>query len=231
MRIAIISALQKELDDYLTHIDGLEAHEIYGIEYWQGAYADYEIIIAKCGVGKVNAAMTATLLGTMSPDLIINNGTAGAVDPGLKVGDVVLANQTQYHDVDATPFGNALGQVDGMPETYPNATMYHKQLKHVLLDQLPDTTIVEGTILSGDSFIADPAKVKQMRENFADAKCVEMESTAIGQVCYRMAIPFLCMRVVSDTASQDANILFDQFVAETGKIGASVIRHFLEALD
>ncbi|MCI5775457.1 MAG: 5'-methylthioadenosine/adenosylhomocysteine nucleosidase [Aerococcus sp.] len=230
MKIAIISALQKELDNYLTHIDHLEAHEAYGIAYWQGTYQTHDIIIAKCGVGKVNAAMTATLLGTMQPDLVINNGTAGAVDPDLKVGDVVIAMHTQYHDVDATAFGNALGQVDGMPERYPNATTYQESLKNAILDEVPEATVVTGTILSGDSFIADPEKVKAMRENFEDAECVEMESTAIGQVCYRMQLPFLCVRVISDTASQDADVLFDQFVAETGKVGASVIRKFLTVL-
>ncbi|MEX5941702.1 5'-methylthioadenosine/S-adenosylhomocysteine nucleosidase [Mammaliicoccus sciuri] len=86
---------------------------------YKGNIEDKQVVLAQSGIGKVNAAITATLLiNEFKPDLIINTGSAGSVDSELNIGDIIISNKVYYHDVNATAFGYKLGQVPSMPEFY-----------------------------------------------------------------------------------------------------------------
>ncbi len=144
------------------------------------------------GIGKVNAACAAVeMILTERPDCIINSGVAGGLTSALSVGDVVVGESVAYHDVWCGP-GNALGQVQGMPERY--------DADPLLLDaarrSCPGARF--GLIASGDQFVDDGAQEVRISSMYPDALACDMESAAIAQVCRRYGVPFLCMRVVSD---------------------------------
>ncbi|CAN5897657.1 hypothetical protein BH24DEI2_BH24DEI2_14610 [soil metagenome] len=70
-----------------------------------GTLEGHPVMVARCGIGKVNAAaLTQTMLGNGVTRLIFT-GVAGALQPGLKVGDLVVSTDALQHDVDATAFG------------------------------------------------------------------------------------------------------------------------------
>jgi adenosylhomocysteine nucleosidase len=70
-----------------------------------------------------------------------------------------------------------------------------------------------GLIVTGDQFIKDEHR-HAILNDFPDALCVEMEGGAIAQVCHLNAVPFVIVRVVSDTADGQAPADFLRFVNE-----------------
>lgn len=229
MKIAIIAAMKPEIDYYLTKITSLAHHRMANVDIWEGQFAGHQVIISQSGIGKVNAALATTLIAQNHPDMIINTGSAGAVNPELNIGDVVIASEVIHHDVDATSFGYELGQVPGMPLAYGSDPKYTP----ILAQQMTDLNgkIVKGLVLTGDSFISDAADVKRLRDLFPEAQCTEMEGAAIAQVCYQFAIPVLVVRAISDTASNDATILFEEFIEQAGRESAQVTLAFIEKME
>lgn len=229
MKIAIIAALSKEINYYLKTIPDLTRHQKAHVTYWTGTFAEHTLIFAQSGIGKVNAAIATTIVALEAPDLLINTGSAGAISPTLAVGDVVVASETRHHDVDATAFGMEIGQVEGLPASYPCEATYVEPLTAAIKDQT-DSQVVSGLVVSGDSFIADQAKVEWLQAHFPGAQCVEMEAAAIGQVAYQFGIPYLVVRAISDTASHDADVLFETFIDAVGEKSAQTTLAFIASL-
>ncbi|OFN04787.1 hypothetical protein HMPREF2626_04000 [Aerococcus sp. HMSC062A02] len=225
LKIAIVAALTKEISYYLDEITDLEASQQAGVKIWRGHYQGHELAIAQCGIGKVNAALATTLLAMDGPDLIINNGSAGAVDKDLAVGDLVLAQEAAYHDVDMTAFDQIYGQIEGLPARFQADSNYLSRFEQCLADQ--GETVNRGLVVSGDSFVASPAKVEEIAQNLPGALCTEMEGAAIAHVAYQFQLPFLIARAMSDTAEQDAAIDFDQFISEVGPKSARLTLNFI----
>lgn len=229
MKIAIIAAMKPEIDYYLTKITAVTHHNTANVDIWEGQFAGHQVIVSQSGIGKVNAAMATTLIAQYNPDIIINTGSAGAVNPDLNIGDVVIASGVIHHDVDAVSFGYELGQVPGMPLSYSSDTRYAAILAQQLTDL--DIKIVEGLVLTGDSFISNADDVRRLRNHFPAAQCTEMEGAAIAQVCYQFEIPVLVVRAISDTASNDANVLFEEFIEQAGRQSAQVTLAFMEKIN
>ena len=120
-------------------------------------------MITQSGIGKVNAAISTTLLiNKFKPDIIINTGSAGALDESLNVGDVLISDDVKYHDADATAFGYEYGQVPQMPVAFQSSKpLIEKYLKVVQQQQL---TAKVGLIVSGDSLsvVLNNAKIKSI---------------------------------------------------------------------
>ncbi len=169
-----------------------------GCEFHRGKVGRHDVIAMQCGIGKVNAAIgTLTLVNSFLPDFVINSGVAGGADSNVNVMDVVAGARVAYHDVWCGP-ESELGQVQGLP-------LYFKGAQR-LLDLVPDREgIHKGLICSGDQFIDTIDAVKRIKGNFPDVMAVDMESGAIAQVCHLNKVPFLALRVISDSpgASHD----------------------------
>ena len=179
MRIGIIVAMAKELELLLPLLQDSEESRMGGFVFYRGNMGKHDVMVMQCGIGKVNAAMGAlTLVNAFLPDYIINSGVAGGADKSVSVMDVVAGERVAYHDVWCGP-ESELGRVQGLP-------LYFEGAKR-LLDLLPDRDdIHKGLICSGDQFI-------------------DTMSGAIAQVCHLNHVPFLAMRVISDSpgASHD----------------------------
>ena len=110
--VGIIVAMQEELDEILNIMDIIKEEEIYNIKFIKGKIAENNIIIVKCGVVKVNAARTTQILiDKFNVKTIINVGTAGALNPKLNIGDIVIANKLIQHDFDITAFDHKKGYI------------------------------------------------------------------------------------------------------------------------
>ena len=198
MKIGIIVAMSKELDLLLPLLKNSEKSRMGGFEFHCGKVGRHDVMVMQCGIGKVNAAMgTLTLVNSFLPDFVINSGVAGGADPTVNVMDVVAGARVAYHDVWCGP-ESELGQVQGLPLYFEGAQR--------LLNLVPEREgIHKGLICSGDQFIDTLDAVTRIKGDFPEALAVDMESGAIAQVCYLNKVPFLALRVISDSpgASHD----------------------------
>lgn len=196
MKIAIIVAMGSELEMLLPLIEDMNEISVNGYTIRRGRMGRNEVAVMQTGIGKVNAAVGAlTLIDSFSPDLMVNTGIAGGTGGGADIFDVVIADEIGYHDVYCGP-GNARGQVQGLPETFSCAA------GRVLVNmeaagRMPG--IKRGLIASGDLFVSTPEELRAVLEVQPRAVAVDMESGAIAQVCHLKGVPFLAVRVVSDT--------------------------------
>ncbi len=190
--------MRKELELLLPLLKNSEESRMGGFEFYRGMVGHHDVIAMQCGIGKVNAAMgTLTLINAFLPDYVINSGVAGGADLSVNVMDVVAGARVAYHDVWCGP-ESELGQVQGLPLYFEGASR--------LLDLVPEREgIHKGLICSGDQFIDKLEDIKRIKGSFPDALAVDMESGAISQVCYLNKVPFLALRVISDSpgASHD----------------------------
>lgn len=187
--------MRSELEMLLPLIEDMQETTANGYTIHCGRMGGNTVAVMQTGIGKVNAAVGAiSLIDTFAPDLVVNTGIAGGTGQGAGVLDVVIADRIGYHDVYCGP-GNARGQVQGLPELFEC-----DGARLVNMDAVKDLPEVRrGLIASGDLFVSTPAELAAVLEVQPRAMAVDMESGAIAQVCCLKDVPFLAIRVVSDT--------------------------------
>jgi adenosylhomocysteine nucleosidase len=222
MRIAIIGAMEEEVTLLRNKIENGEQQTVAGFEFITGTLEGTEVVLLRSGIGKVNAAMSTTvLLERFSPDYIINTGSAGGLNPELSVGDVVISSEVRHHDVDVTAFGYEYGQVPQLPPAF-EADAKRIQIAEDSAGEIEGIQTVKGLITTGDSFMSDPDRVEFIKTKFNNLQAVEMEAAAIAQVAYQFGIPFVIIRSLSDIAGKESNVSFDQFL-ETAAINSATL--------
>jgi adenosylhomocysteine nucleosidase len=219
--VAILSALDTEAGPVLSAVATPRTVSLHGISCVTGALAGTRVVVAATGVGKVNAAMTVTLIVEgFSPAAVVFTGIAGALDPELQPGDVVIADRLLQHDlVNYTEAGPVLRSVRsptsglrGPIEIEADASLLRRAREAALgleLVRAADATraprVWTGTIATGDTFVSSGAKKAQLRAETA-ARAAEMEGAAVAQVCRALGVPVLVVRGVSDSAAGEARI-------------------------
>ena len=230
MKIAIIGAMEEEVQVLRDKLTDVKVEVIAGSEYNSGKYEGKEVVLLKSGIGKVNAAMaTAILLEKYQPDVVINTGSAGGLHTDLNVGDVVISTEVRHHDVDVTAFNYEYGQVPGMPAAFPSDEKLVEIAKQCVKN-INGIQVVEGLIVTGDSFMNDPARVDFVKSKFGTLHAVEMEAAAIAQVCYAFKVPFVVTRALSDIAGKESNISFDQFLKTAAVNSTQMVEEMIKAL-
>ncbi len=201
MNIAIIVAMNKELNLLLPLIENRSAITINDIVFHTGKINGHELTILQCGIGKVNAAIgTLTLIENFHPNLVINTGVAGGAGNGARILDVVIGDKIAYHDVWCGP-GTEWGEASGFPRYFTSAEAI-SELE--CLNNNPQ--IKHGLICSGDTFISKAEEVQRIKSIYPEVLAVDMESASIAQVCHLKNVPFFCVRVISDTPGGEDNI-------------------------
>ncbi len=229
MKIGIIAAMEQELKLLVEHLENKVEHQVLGNTYYEGVLGNHQVVLVQSGIGKVMSAMSVAVLADhFGVDAVINTGSAGAVATGLNVGDVVVADQLAYHDVDVTAFGYDYGQMAGQPLYFESDKAFVETFEKVLNEA--NITSKIGLIATGDSFIAGQDKIDAIKAAFPQVLAVEMEGAAIAQAAHNLKKPFIVVRAMSDTAAHDANITFDEFIIEAGKQSAKILMAFLEKL-
>ncbi len=230
MKIAVIGAMEEEVELLRTTLENTTTETIANSEYTQGTYKDKDVILLKSGIGKVNAAMSTTiLLEKYQPDVVINTGSAGGYDENLDVGAIVISDEVRHHDVDATIFGYEMGQVPQMPVGF-KADARLMEVAEQAVAEVGEHQSATGLITTGDSFMNDPVRVETVRNYFPTMKAVEMEAAAVAQVCYQFATPFVVIRALSDIAGKQSDISFDEFLPIAAKHSTQVVLKAIEKI-
>ncbi len=228
-RIGIIVAMQEELEEIKEYVEDINEKEIRHITFIEGKVEEKNVVLVQCGIGKVNAAMvTQALIDSYNIEYIVNIGVAGALNPMLNIGDVVIADKLIQHDFDITAFGHSKGYITGVGDfiqTDENLKNKLEKLNHNNKDN--DYKIKLGIIASGDIFCTDIEMKNKIYSKF-DADCVEMEGAAIAQVCYLNEIPFVVMRSISDSPNGKNAITFDKFLKIASKRIANLLVEFIK---
>lgn len=227
MKFGIIGAMEEEIILLKSKMVNPEEWRQANALFILGKIEEHEVVLVQSGIGKVNAAIAATLLlSQYGVDYLINTGSAGGIGKGLVVGDIVVSSQVAYHDVDATVFGYEIGQVPQMPALYTA----DKKLIENTIAAAKNVGLhpVKGLIVTSDSFIAGETQLKKIKNSFPDALAAEMEGAAIAQVCYQFGKPFVILRAMSDVANEEAGVSFDEFIVEAGKKSANMVIELLK---
>ncbi|EPS2707664.1 5'-methylthioadenosine/S-adenosylhomocysteine nucleosidase [Cronobacter turicensis] len=230
MKAGIIGAMEEEVTLLRDKIDNRQTLTIAGCEIYTGTLNGVDVALLKSGIGKVSAAMGATLLlEHCKPDVIINTGSAGGLAASLKVGDIVVSDEVRYHDADVTAFGYEYGQMPGCPAAFKADEKLIAAAQETI-EQL-NLHAVRGLVVSGDAFINGSVNLAKIRHNFPQAIAVEMEATAIGHVCHNFGVPFVVVRAISDVADQQSHLSFEEFLAVAAKQSSLMVETLLTSLN
>lgn len=211
-KIGIIGAMDEEVLIIKGLMKEVTVQTIASMDFFEGRLHGKDVVVVRCGIGKVNAAVcTQILAGIYHVDAVINTGVAGSLRNEINIADIVLSTDTQQHDMDATGFGYDLGTIPRMERSIFQADQQLIDLAlGVCEEQLPEVGIHIGRVVSGDQFISDSKKKEWLVENF-DGYCTEMEGAAIAQTAYLNEIPFLIIRAISDKADHSAEMAYSEF--------------------
>ena len=230
MKIAVIGAMEQEVELLRSKLTNAQTETIANSEFTSGLIGGKEVVLLKSGIGKVNAAMSTTiLLDKYQPDVVINTGSAGGFDTNLDVGAIVISDEVRHHDCDVTAFGYEIGQMAGMPAAYKADEKLIEVAKEAVTE-VGTHPFAVGLICSGDVFMADPNRVEEVRQNFPTMKACEMEAAGVAQVCYQFNIPFVVIRSLSDIAGKQSNISFDEFLPVAAKHSTEIVLNAISKL-
>ena len=158
--------------------------------------------IIVCGIGKANAAAeTERVINEFHPDIIVSFGFAGGISGhGLRPGELVIAQNVLYHDVWCGE-PNKPGQVQGMPPKFKCEK--YDALTAAVKRELGITVGFYGDVATGDAFITDDSKIKEMSR---DIIAVDMEAAAIAQICHKHGVKFAAYKLISDMIGDEEQL-------------------------
>lgn len=226
--IGIIAAMDSEIAAIKESMTDKTFEIISEIEFVKGNLCGKNAVVAKCGIGKVFAAICAqTMILKYSPCLVINTGVGGTLTDKLSIGDIAVASDVVQHDMDTSPLGDPVGLVSGINVIHFPADSRAVHLIGKAADKM-GVNNVKGTVASGDQFIASKEKKAYIVENFGAVAC-EMEGAAIGHVCYVNDTPFAVIRAISDSADDSSHMDYGEFLKIAADRSFKVVTEFVES--
>ena len=227
MRIGIIGAMSVEVEALKDKLEGLETVAVSGIEFHCGRLCGKDVVVAKCGIGKVFAAMCAqTMIIRFDVTHVINTGVGGTLSADLDILDIAIADGVVQHDMDTSPIGDPVGLISGINKVVlPTSSRLATLARNGAVGMGKKCAV--GIIASGDQFIASREKKNYIRDNFSAIAC-EMEGAAIGHVCYVNETPFAVIRAISDTADDSSHMDYGEFLKRAAERSFKVVTKFVE---
>lgn len=230
MKIAILGAMDEEITLIRASLQNCQEHHFNHLTVYVGKLNEVEIALVKCGIGKVAASVsTSVVIHHFAPDFVINTGSAGGFSAHLNIGDIVIATELRHHDADLTHFGYELGQNAGMPASFACDQRLIKHASDAAIS-LQNVQVQQGLICTGDSFVGSDDAAAVIRQNFPEVCAVEMEGVAIAQSCHLLGTPFLVIRSLSDIAGKTSTISFEAYLGQAAKNSATLVMHTIATL-
>ncbi len=228
MKIGIIGAMDVEVAHLKKTMTIENVTKVAGQEYCEGKLGTTDVVVVQSGVGKVRAGMcTQVLVDLFHVTHVLNTGVAGSLNNDINVGDIVLCTKAIFHDVVATNFGYALGEVPGIGKVFFDADeTLRKIAKEAVEKAAPEIGVFEGIVASGDQFICEGEKKNWIRATF-HAECCEMEGAAIAEAAYLNDIPFMIIRAISDKADEETVISYDEFEGKAAEHCAKIVEYMI----
>ncbi|MDR0747679.1 MAG: 5'-methylthioadenosine/adenosylhomocysteine nucleosidase [Helicobacteraceae bacterium] len=223
-----MGAMTEEIEPILEYMDDLKTEQIGQNRYHTGTIGKKAVAAAYSRIGKVNAAVTASvLIERFGIEKLLFSGVAGAINKRLHIGDLIYASTLVQHDVDITAFGHPLGFIPETGDFFASDQALNAIAEEVALKlKIP---LGSGVIATGDQFIADEKKKRWIAEKYK-ADAVEMEGAAVACVCNAFNVPFFVLRAISDAADMDAEFNFDAFLKSSAAISADFVINMVEML-
>ncbi|WP_214629183.1 5'-methylthioadenosine/adenosylhomocysteine nucleosidase [Paenibacillus agaridevorans] len=228
-KIGIIGAMAEEIERLHEHVRVMSTFTKAGITYYEGKLHGNNVIYCKSGVGKVNAAVCTQLLLDAGASHVLFTGVAGALDPRLDIGDIVVSSSCIQHDMDCSPLGYRLGEIPYHPNSVFRADPGLIELAASASERLFPGRCLTGVVLSGDQFIASKEKVEELHQSLKGA-CAEMEGASVAQVCEMNGIPFVVIRSMSDKADGSAHANFADFTVQASNHSYRIIDDILQRI-
>ncbi len=226
--IGIIGAMEVEVSSLKNSIEEKEIRTVSGIDFMRGKYFGRDVVVAKAGVGKVNAAVCAqTMILLYNPDVIINTGVAGSLSEKVGVGDIAIALATVQHDMDTSPLGDPPGFISGIDMVEMQCD---KEVVKKLLEAAKNVggfKFISGIIASGDVFLNSKDIKNKITKTFG-AVAGEMEGGSIGQVCTINKIPYGVVRAISDNADGSSHIDYPAFIKTAAENSVKLIKEYIK---
>jgi adenosylhomocysteine nucleosidase len=249
--IGLICAIPQELAELRAALEHDQRFEVGAFGFDLGRLDEQGVVLAEAGIGKVNTAAVATLLGArFHARILVFSGVAGGLDPELAIGDVVIATRALQHDCGVienerlhpyqaghVPFFNPTHEL-GYGVDPELLARVQERLAGLTLPPLSAAAaggegrrpgLVYGTILAGDQFIHCEATRERLHREF-QAQAVAMEGGALAQVAGRLDLPWLEIRALSDLAGAQSRFDFAAFVDEVAASSAMILRRLLPVL-
>lgn len=229
-KIALIGAMNEEIELLVAHMTDIRETVKAGITFREGTYFGKDVVVCRTGVGKVNAAVTTQILiDQFGVEAVIFTGVAGALDPELQIGDLVISTECVQHDMDVTALGFPRGVIP-----YAENSVYAADSKLVDLavasgEKLFAGKVKKGRVLSGDQFIASREVVANLFQEL-NGVCVEMEGSSVAQVCVMNAIPYVVLRSMSDKADGSAHVNFAEFTVIASENSYKMVEDMVKQL-
>ncbi len=223
--IGIIGAMDIEVNGIVASMSSVTEKTISGIKFYKGKLHEKDVVIAKCGIGKVFASICAqTMILEYKPSVIINSGVAGSLTKDLGVLNVAIAKNVVQHDMDTSPLGDPKGLVSGINVVYFDANL--KVIEALVKSSdLASCKSLIGTIATGDKFMSVPSEKKALNEEFGAIAC-EMEGGAVGHTCYVNNVPFGILRAISD--GDGAEMDYATFAEKAAKQSIEIAKNFIK---
>jgi adenosylhomocysteine nucleosidase len=230
-RIGIIGAMEEEVDILADIMEIRETVQKASLKFFVGKINEKDVVLVKCGIGKVNAALCAQILiSEFEVDAVVNTGVAGAINSTLDVYDIVISTDAIEHDFDTTAFGDKKGVI---PRMETSVFVANENLINAAYNSSIEETkthkVVKGRIVSGDIFVSSKQLKEELDVEFK-AYCAEMEGAAIAHVCSLNKIPFVIIRAMSDKADSSAGVSYDEFVIDAAKNSKDIVLNMLRSI-
>ncbi len=227
-KLAIMGAMPEEIEPLLKRLGEYKTTQYAKNTYYEATYSGIDLVIAYSKIGKVFSTLTATtMIEKFGATKLLFSGVAGAVNPELKVGDLIAASSLSQHDLDITAFGHPYGYVPEGQQFVPTdkdlLLLAHEVAREM---ELP---LKEGIIATGDQFVCTVERKDWIAETF-DADALEMEGGSVAVVCDALDIPFFILRAISDAADMDASFSFDEFMVSSAQQSAQFVLKMVEKL-
>ena len=231
-KLGIIGAMAVEVEMLKDKLVSCEKLVRADISFYCGTLECVPVVIAQCGVGKVNAAMCVQIMcDVFHVTHIVNTGVAGSLCAELDIGDFVISQDAMYHDFDCHILNPdyPVGQVPGMSVHAFPADPHLMEIALLAADRVYNGHARIGRVASGDQFVCDP-DVKDRIITNTGALCTEMEGAAIAHTAWRNSVPFVVIRAISDKADNSAEMDYPTFEAIAAKRCASVTLELTKTL-
>ncbi len=223
-KIGIIGAMELEVEQLKTQLSQASITRKAGMDFHEGILNGASVVIVRCGIGKVNAALCVQILADVfQVTHVINTGVAGSLNADLDIGDILISKDALYHDMDVTIFGYKPGEVPQMGFREFSADEHLATLAQETCKKVnPGIHARVGRVVSGDQFISDKTVKERLISEF-HGDCAEMEGASIAHGAYLNQIPFVIIRAISDKADDSAEMDYPTFEAQAAKHSAALV--------
>ena len=227
-KIGIIGAMDIEVNTLKGMLKTDKEITKAGMTFCEGTLEGKQVVIVKCGVGKVNAAMCVQILADLfEVTHIINTGVAGSLNAKLDIGDILVSVDALQHDMDVTALGYQPGQNPDFKQVEFKADTAMGRCAMVACRKVnPDIAVMEGRVVSGDVFV-NSADLKERLVSVFHGDCAEMEGASIAQASWLNGLPFLILRAISDKADNSSHMDYPTFEKQAAEHCARLVREFV----